>query len=73
MPKFVVTCDYSSERAGPWKKGDVVSLDNQELLDWLERDAPGLLEVEKARQVEKPPQDRMVKGTRKRTVKKDED
>lgn len=72
MPKFVVTRDYSSERAGPWKKGDGIILDNQELIDWLERDAPGLLETEKVRQVKEPAQDRAVKTAKTRTVKKDE-
>jgi len=69
--KFRVTRKYQSGRAGPWQAGDIVNLDDAELIAWLKRDGgPDLLEpIEETRQVEAPPQDRMVRRGKKRSVK----
>lgn len=65
--KYTLTRDYHSYRAGPWREGEVVNLDDQELIAWIGRDAPGVLEpYTEKRQVEES-KDRMVKGKQKRT------
>jgi hypothetical protein len=68
MPKYTVTRNYSSSTLGTYAKGDVVELD-EELAAWANRDSPGVLEPykEKKRAAEKPPEDRQVKSSRKRS------
>jgi len=73
MPKFRVTRKYQSGRAGPWQAGEIVSLDDQELIDWLKRDGgPDLLkliETLEPRTLDQPPADRMVRRGKKRSIK----
>jgi hypothetical protein len=64
MPKYKVQHDYRSGTAGPFFKGETVSLD-AELAEWINRDCKGTLKEikpRKRRQTKKPPQDRMVKA-----------
>lgn len=72
--KFRVRWDYRSSIGGPWLAGDVVDVDPG-VAEAIGKDSPGVLTPsplpspsvgEGAREMEKPPRDRMVRrGDRK--------
>ncbi len=43
MSRYKIMHDYSGGGLGPFKKGDVVEIDDR-IIDWLLRDSPGVAE-----------------------------
>ena len=74
--KYTVTKHYRGEgydgQLRVYERGEVVTLDNADYVEWLSRDAPGLLEPfeePKARAPDKPAKTRqIVKAPAKRKV-----
>ena len=64
MGQYRVVHDYSSGTFGPIAAGDVIEIDD-DILDWLLRDSPGVVEPVKAKSKRK----RQAKTAKNRMVK----
>lgn len=65
MARYRFTEPYASH-IGSWETGEVAEFDN-DTAEWLQRDAPGCIEPEPSRAIDKAPNDRQIKGpTQKR-------
>ena len=61
MSQYLIVHDYTSGNLGPFKKGDVVEIDDR-IIEWFLRDSPGVAELveEPAKCKAKPKHNRMV-------------
>ena len=67
MSKYLIVHDYTSGNLGPFKKGDVVEIDDR-IIEWLLRDSPGVAELVKEERAAKPKRNRMVKAAKNRSA-----